>query len=236
MTMPHAPLLDPWTPLPGLLHASYLAEVVSVRDPENLARVQVRLLGYDGVEDQDAALWARVAAPFAGADRGAFLIPDVGDEVLVTFAGGNPRHPVVLGGLWNCAASPPERLGGAGDRVDRWTLVGRAGTRIAIIEEGSGQETIRLETPGGVSSEITDRGGGRVEVRAAGCTITVDPSGVSIETGAKVSVQASQVDVSAGMVSVSAAMSTFSGVVQCDTLITNAVISSSYTPGAGNVW
>jgi hypothetical protein len=25
-------------------------------------------------------------------------------------------------------------------------------------------------------------------------------------------------------------------VVKCDTLITNSVISSSYTPGAGNIW
>jgi hypothetical protein len=25
-------------------------------------------------------------------------------------------------------------------------------------------------------------------------------------------------------------------VVQCDTLISNSVISQSYTPGAGNIW
>jgi hypothetical protein len=43
-------------------------------------------------------------------------------------------------------------------------------------------------------------------------------------------------EVSAGMVTVNAGMSKFSGVVQCDTLITNAVISTSYTPGAGNIW
>ncbi len=45
-----------------------------------------------------------------------------------------------------------------------------------------------------------------------------------------------QLSISAGMVSVDAGMSRFSGVVQCDTLITNAVVSASYTPGAGNVW
>jgi hypothetical protein len=38
------------------------------------------------------------------------------------------------------------------------------------------------------------------------------------------------------MVKVDAAMSKFSGVVKCDTLISNAVVSSSYTPGAGNIW
>ena len=40
----------------------------------------------------------------------------------------------------------------------------------------------------------------------------------------------------AGMVTVNAGMSTFSGVVQADTAITNSVISASYTPGAGNIW
>ena len=48
--------------------------------------------------------------------------------------------------------------------------------------------------------------------------------------------QASQVKISAGMVTVNAGMSTFSGVVKADTVITNAVISTSYTPGAGNIW
>jgi hypothetical protein len=38
------------------------------------------------------------------------------------------------------------------------------------------------------------------------------------------------------MVTVDAAMSKFSGVVQSDVLITNTVIASTYTPGAGNVW
>jgi len=38
------------------------------------------------------------------------------------------------------------------------------------------------------------------------------------------------------MVTVDAAMSKFSGVVKCDVLISNSVISTSYTPGAGNIW
>ena len=44
------------------------------------------------------------------------------------------------------------------------------------------------------------------------------------------------VDVSAGMVTVNAGMSKFSGVVQADTVITNSVISASYSPGVGNIW
>lgn len=220
----------------GVFSASYLAEVISVDDPESLARVQLRLLSADGIGAQDGPIWARVATPFAGSGRGAFMLPDVGDEVLVTFLQGDPRLPIVVGGLWNGRDTPPETLGGAGDRIDRWTIVGKAGTRIAIVEESSGTATISFTTPGGVSGELTDSAGGKIELTAAGSTVTLDPSGVTIQTGAKVSVQASQVDVSAGLVKVDAGMSQFSGVVKCDTLIATTVVATTYTPGAGNIW
>lgn len=221
-------------PTGGLYQAHYLAEVVSVQDPDQQSRVQIRILNFDGATDQDGPVWARVAAPFAGADRGAFFLPDVGDEVLVTFINSDPRYPVVIGGLWNGGAAAPEQLGG--DRVDRWTIVGKAGTRIAIVEEQASTATIRFTTPGGVSGELTDREGGKVELVAAGNTVTLDTSGVSIQTGAKVSVQASQVEVQAGQVTVNSAISTFAGVVKCDVLQATTVISTTYTPGAGNIW
>jgi hypothetical protein len=51
-----------------------------------------------------------------------------------------------------------------------------------------------------------------------------------------VKVSASQVSISTGMLTVDAGMSKFSGVVKADTVITNSVVSASYTPGAGNIW
>lgn len=216
--------------------ASYLAEVVSVNDPEGLARVQIRLLSFDGVGDQDAPVWARVATPFAGENRGAFFIPDVGDEVLVTFLNGDTRLPIVIGGLWNGNAAVPEQLGGGGDRVDRWTLVGKEGTRIAIIEESAGNATVSITTPNGTSAEVTDSGGGKVELKTGGTTVTIDTQGVTLDTSMNVKVQATQVSISAGMVTVDAGISKFSGVVQADTVISNSVVSASYTPGAGNIW
>jgi len=64
----------------------------------------------------------------------------------------------------------------------------------------------------------------------------VDDSGVKIQTSGKLEATASSVRVSASTVNVDAAMSTFSGVVRCDVLQASSVISSSYTPGAGNIW
>lgn len=228
-----APLLERPAHRPWGLNAAYLAEVVSVQDPEKLGRVQVRLLAVDGPEGQDAPVWARVAVPFAGADRGAFLIPDVGDEVLVNFVNADPRMPVVVGSLWSHNAEPPETL--PGGEVDRWTFTGKAGTRIAIVEENS-QPVITLETPGGVSAELKDESGGKIVLTAAGCTITMESSGITLETASTVTIKGTKLDVTAGTVSVNSAMSTFSGMVKCDVLQATTVIGTTYTPGAGNVW
>jgi len=213
-----------------------LAKVISVNDPDGLNRVEVQLLSHMGSPRQQGTLWARVATPCAGANKGAFFLPDVGDEVAVSFVNGDSRYPVVLGSLWNGGDSAPEALGGSGDAVDRWTIVGKEGTRIAIVEETPGTATISFTTPGGASGELTDAGGGKIEFKVAGTTITINTQGVTVNTPLTVKVQATQVSISAAMVTVDAGISKFSGVVQADTVICNSVISASYTPGAGNIW
>ena len=221
---------------PSITQDLQLARVTSVNDPDNLNRIEIQLLSHSGSPRQEGKLWARVATPFAGANKGAFFLPDVGDEVVVSFVNGDNRYPVILGSLWNGADPAPETLGGSGDAVDRWTIKGKAGTRIAIVEESPGNAQIAFKTPGGTRGELTDAGGGKIEFKTAGTTVTIDTRGVTVDTPLNVKVQATLVNVSASMVTVDSPMSKFSGVVQADTVITNSVISASYTPGAGNIW
>ncbi|WP_437310845.1 phage baseplate assembly protein V [Sorangium sp. So ce388] len=232
----HTPLSDA-RPTLGALHGTYLAKVVSVDDPDGLTRVQIRLHNTpQDIADGDAAIWARVAMPFAGNDRGAFFLPDVGEEVAVVFAGGDPRQPIVMGALLHGGITAPEQLGGSGDAVDRYTIKGKKGSRIAIVEETDGQATISLTTPGGVSVTLNEASGGKVELKAAGNTVTLDTQGVSVQSSLKVTVKATQVEVNAPQVTVNAAISKFSGMVKCDVVQATTVIGSTYTPGAGNVW
>ncbi len=214
------------------LSGAHIGLVTDVNDPESQGRVQIQLLASD--PDGDALIWARVATAFAGDNYGFHAIPDVGEEVLILFAGNDSLHPIVVGSLWNGSTALPDELGTSG--VDRWSLNGKAGTRIAIVEESAGSEKIEIETPNGAKIIVTDEGGGKVTCKASGNTVKLSGSGITIKAASKVSVEAATVEVSAGMVTVDSAFSQFSGVVQCDMLISNSVISSSYTPGAGNIW
>ena len=223
--------------LPILGAGAFLASVVSVQDPNNMNRIQVRVYNMDGINDQNGPVWARVAVPFAGDNRGAFFIPDVGDEVLVMFLSGDSRFPVVLGGLWNGHDTAPDKFGGSGTSVDRWTITGKAGTKIAIIEDSTGP-TIQFTTPGQLTGKMTDSDGS-IEFRDSNQTsVRIDSSGVTINAPtAQVQVTAaSSMSITAPQVSVNAAMATFSGVVQCQVMQATTVIATTYTPGAGNVW
>jgi phage baseplate assembly protein V len=178
-------------------NAVYGGVVVKARDSRGLGRVRVSLPVF-GEE-----VWARRATLAAGDRRGAWFVPDLNDEVLVAFEGGDPRRPVVVGALWNAAQRPPERM----------VLRTKHGTTI-IFDDGVG------------AVEIADTNGN---------SVTLASSGVTVTCAAKVTVSASTVEISAGMIAVNAGMSKFSGVVQCDTLIANSVVASSFTPGQGNV-
>lgn len=219
---------------PGWMQAGQLARVVSLDDPEGRNRVQLRLLAFDAVAQQDSPLWARVVSPFAGADRGLFALPDVDDEVLVVFVQGDPRQPLVIGGLWNgAAAAPASTEAGGQNRYKR--LRSKNGITVTLDDQ-QGQETLTLETPGGQRLTLRDGPGTATLEDANGNRIVLEAAGITVQASAKVKVQASTVEVSAGMVKVDAALSKFSGMIKCDVLQTNAVISTSYTPGAGNVW
>jgi uncharacterized protein involved in type VI secretion and phage assembly len=154
--------------------------------------------------------------------------------VLVAFEGGDARRPYVIGSLWNGRDTPPEAMDGAGNNHLK-VLRSRNGVKITLDDQ-NGQEKFIVETPGGQQITLKDGPGSIVAEDSNGNSIKMETAGVTVTASAKVTINASTVEVSAGMVTVNAGMSRFSGVVQCDTMISNAVISASYTPGAGNIW
>lgn len=212
----------------------YPALVNDIKDPEGQGRVKITLPWAPDTDGASYEAWARLATLMAGANRGSWFVPDSNDEVLVAFEGGDPRRPYVVGMLWNGADSPPESMDGAG-RNARKVLRSRNGVKVTL-DDTDGREQLVLETPGGQKVTLKD-GPGAVEiVDSNGNSVKLETSGITVTASAKVTINASTAEISAGMLTVNAGMSKFSGVVQADTVITNSVVSASYTPGAGNIW
>jgi uncharacterized protein involved in type VI secretion and phage assembly len=220
--------------LGGRWYGVYPAVVVDIKDPDGQGRVKITL---PWTKDSDGAryeAWARLATMMAGGGRGSWFVPDVNDEVLAVFEGGDTRRPYVVGALWNGKDQPPQSMDGSGSNFLK-VLRSRNGVQITL-DDHDGQEQLVLETPGGQKITLKD-GPGSIELADSnGNSVKLESSGITVTAAAKVTVTASQVAVSASMVTVDAAMSRFSGVVQADTVITNSVVSASYTPGAGNIW
>lgn len=209
------------------------AEVSGINDPDGQGRIKVKLPWSPDAGGEGYEAWARLATLFAGRDRGSWFLPEVGDEVLVAFEQGDPRRPYVLGGLWNGKDHPPAAVTGGANNLK--VIKSRRGVTVTL-DDSEGQERLKLETPGGQSITLKD-GPGKIEISDSnGNTMTFEAAGITITATAKVTINAPQTSVSAGIVKVDAGMSKFSGVVQSDTVITNSVISASYTPGAGNIW
>ncbi len=95
---------------------------------------------------------------------------------------------------------------------------------------------VMLETAGGQRIILKDRSFAIEIEDANGNAIKLDSSGVTITAAARVTVRAADVKLSAGTVTIDAGLAKFTGAIQCDTLVTNSVMSASYSPGVGNIW
>lgn len=60
--------------------------------------------------DENSSLWVRVSNAWAGMEFGSQHVPRIGDEVLLSFEGGDPDRPVVTGRVINDARLSPWEL------------------------------------------------------------------------------------------------------------------------------
>ncbi|MGH7296641.1 MAG: type VI secretion system tip protein TssI/VgrG [Polyangiaceae bacterium] len=79
--------------------------------PDEFGRIKVQFhWDRDGKHDEHSSCWLRVVQQWAGAAYGAQFIPRVGTEVLVSFVGGDPDRPVVVGSVYNTTHPVPFAL------------------------------------------------------------------------------------------------------------------------------
>ena len=132
-----------------------IAVVTKNKDDSGLARVRVN---YPWHSTPGESYWARIASPMAGKGRGAYFLPEIGDEVLVAFERGDLRFPYIVGALWNGQEKSPST-------------------------NSDGNNYLRMiRTPQGHQLTFDDGTPGRVELKLSdGRHLTLDDNGIVLD-------------------------------------------------------
>jgi uncharacterized protein involved in type VI secretion and phage assembly len=168
-----------------------VALVSQNKDDSGMGRVKVSFPWHSQPQN---SYWARVAMPMTGGGRGAYFLPEVGDEVLVAFERGDLRFPYVVGSLWNGVhQSPANNQNGKNDlRVIR----SRSG-HILTFDDGQ-QPKLQLEFKDH-RKKLTFDDDGIVIEDGSGNSITIKSNGgeITIQAATKLSFKAAQISLEA---------------------------------------
>jgi hypothetical protein len=227
--------------------------------------------------------WAPIASLLSGKKRGARFMPEKDDEALIAFDRGHFEHPYVVGFLWNGVDESPDDVkynrlvvtpGGHELRFED-----KEGDRRVVIKTSTGHtltlddkdKSVTLKTKEGHELEMLDKDGkvtvatasggkvtldnlpGKAEVEASQNKVTLDPSGITIDTVSGIlnikstsvvninstgmmNIESSAlVNLTASLLNVSAPIANFSGIVNAQLVHAQVISGTTYTPGVGNL-
>jgi Rhs element Vgr protein len=184
-TFKHNDMNDaPSAGLVGSIHGLQIGVVVQLQsDPEGQDRIKVRV---PVIDDAGQGIWTRIASLDAGDDRGAFFMPEIGDEVIVGFINDDPRDAVVLGMLHSSNKPAPITPQDANNEKGFTT---RSKMHLSFNDD---TKTIVIDTPAGNSItideqsmkiEITDQSSNKITMETSGITLQ-SPANIDIKAGA----------------------------------------------------
>ncbi|MDP9075353.1 MAG: VgrG-related protein [Actinomycetota bacterium] len=171
-----------------------VGEVTNINDPLKLGRVKVR---FPGLSETDESAWARLVAVGGGKSRGNVFIPEVHDEVLVGFESGDPRQPVVIGGLYGDKSTIPA-WAVEGGKVNARGMTSRLG-HVVTLSDGTtpadqfvmlqlagqkhtfrvAKDKVDLEVPSGTPVNV--KAGSTSIVFSASGDITIEAQNITIK-------------------------------------------------------
>ncbi|HAQ20933.1 MAG TPA: Rhs element Vgr protein [Prolixibacteraceae bacterium] len=142
-------------------------------DPDGEDRIQIKC---PMIDKDSEGIWARIASLDAGNERGAFFRPEIDDEVIVGFINDNPNDAVVLGML-NSSAKPAPLT--AADANNEKGFVTREKIKFIFNDD---KKSVVLETPGGKKITVDDDAGIIKLEDENSNVVTLDSSGIKLET------------------------------------------------------
>ena len=130
-----------------------MGRVIENADPLGLGRVRVQMMWQEAGSEKTP--WIRLLQPHSGSGKGFYFVPEIGEEVLVGFQGGNAEKPYVIGAQYN----GKEKSGYADKENNIKAVHTRSGHKLVFTED----ESIL----------ITDKSGNEILLDTKGSNITI---------------------------------------------------------------
>ena len=112
---------------PSKLQGMYRGRVEWNQDDKNQGRVKVRVPEIHGLRDSEDGVsteslpYAQMVNNSSGAGYGSFIVPEVGEYVMVSFENGDIYHPIVMGSSYGAGPMHEKEYGSGTDPSDeKW--------------------------------------------------------------------------------------------------------------------
>ena len=163
-------------------------------DPDKQFRVKVRIPSIE----TDGIVWARLASPDAGNQRGIFFRPEPGDEVILGFINDDPRQAIILGAVHSEKNALPAGLKVTQEN-NKKGIVTKESLKILFDDEN---KLIEISTPKGNIFKLSEQDKGINLEDENGNTMTMNEGGFQIKStkdivieGKNITIKGNKVDV-----------------------------------------
>jgi len=166
-----------------------LADVVDNADPQGHGRIKVKFKWE--CKTNDVTEWLRVITPDAGSsdkvskNRGFVFIPEIGDQVALTFEEGNIARPIVLGSVFHGKSGS----GGSASNNSK-SLTSKSGHTVQMNDAGG--ITIKDKTGG---NHIVVDGNNKVTVTSSQTVVMTNGTAAITLEGDKITIHASEIEI-----------------------------------------
>ena len=162
------------------------ATVRNNKDPDGMGRVKV---SYPWHSKPSESYWARIAVPMAGKDRGAYFLPEVGDEVIVAFERGDLAHPCIVGSVWNGVDTTP---GSNSDGKNDVRMIKSRKGHLLVLDDGT-KGSLKIQLKKVIIDDdgirMDDTKGNSLTIASSDGTVTLAASGALKLQGATVTIE-----------------------------------------------
>ncbi|GEQ86165.1 hypothetical protein ULMS_16730 [Patiriisocius marinistellae] len=170
---------------------SQIAIITDNHDENSLGRVKVQFAWQK--KQGISTPWIRLVVPHAGEGQGMEFFPEIGDQVIVDFEGGNAECPYVVGSVYHKSQKPASNTSSGNDVK---AIKTKGGSTIIFKDKG-GEESITIEDKNG-NSIVIDTSKDDIAITAgnnitltAGADFTITAGGnVNIDAGSDIKTNA----------------------------------------------